>query len=101
MKEVIVSRPFLNFHIRQMSKTEFLNCNDALKAVNERRLSQGKPEKRLGHFFENDNFEYTEALCKYLNENRNPEILPIKKKRFDHKEKRQIWRHLAASPSFH
>jgi len=66
--EVIMYRPFLTFQVRQMSKCEFLNCNDALKAVNVIRIANGKSEKRLDKFFENDHSEYLEALCKYLNQ---------------------------------
>ena len=65
--EVIMYRPFLNFTVRQYHKSAFMNCNDALAAVNEVRLSKGLAEKRLDKFFENDHSEYLTALCKYLN----------------------------------
>ncbi len=68
--EVIMYRPFLHFQVRQMSQSQFLNCNDALKAVNAIRLENGLSEKRLDKFFENDQSEYLNALCKYLNEER-------------------------------
>lgn len=65
--EVIRHRPFLNFSVRQYHKTGFMNCNDALAAVNEVRLGNGFAEKRIDKFFENDHSEYLVALCKYLN----------------------------------
>ena len=67
----IMHRPFLNFTVRQMHKTGFLNCNDALAAVNEVRLAKGLSEKRLYDFFQTDHSEYLIALCKYLNSNKN------------------------------
>jgi hypothetical protein len=66
----IMHRPFLHFTVRQMHKTGFLNCNDALAAVNEVRLKQGKSPKQLQDFFKSDHSEYLVALCKYLNTDR-------------------------------
>ncbi len=63
----IMHRPFLHFTVRQYHKTGFMNCNDALAAVNFTRLEKGLSEKRIYDFFQTDHSEYLEALCKYLN----------------------------------
>ncbi len=65
--EVILPRPFLDFTVRQKSKCGFFSINDAIKAINARRKSEGKSERRIDKFFEIDHSEYLEELCKFIN----------------------------------
>jgi SOS response regulatory protein OraA/RecX len=64
----IMHRPFLNFTVRQMHKTGFINATDVTEIYNRIRTAEGKAPKRLTQYFENkDTAEFMTELCHELN----------------------------------